>query len=135
MIRGPHNIPSVLSGLNTNQQPHRKQTCKSTHTTRTGERKIAHLFHHGEAGAGLDLVSHVLVLDDDAALGRVAGASAAVDEEAGATAHVVGGVGVQVVAVIHALEGAHVAEGVATLGKRADTHLALKDTRRNFGEK
>ena len=47
------------------------------------------------------------------------------DQEAGATAHTVGGVGVQVVAVVHALESAHVAESVATLGQRANVHLAL----------
>ena len=47
------------------------------------------------------------------------------NEEAGTTAHGVGGVGVQIVAVVHALEGAHVAQSVATLGKGAHTHLAL----------
>jgi hypothetical protein len=49
-----------------------------------------------------------------------------VDEEAGATAHVVGGGRVQLVAVRHALEGLHVAQGVGALGEGADTHLALQ---------
>jgi len=48
-----------------------------------------------------------------------------VNQEARAAAHVVGGVGVQLVAVRHALEGLHVAEGVAPLRKRADVHLTL----------
>lgn len=85
----------------------------------------ADLVHHGESGAALDLVADVLVLDHNAALGGVAGASAAVDEEAGAAAHAVGCVGVQVVAVVHSLEGAHVAQSVASLGKRTNAHLAL----------
>lgn len=83
------------------------------------------LTHDGESGTALDLVADVLVLDHDASLGGVAGASATVDQEAGATAHGVGGIGVQVVAVVHALEGAHVAQSVATFRKGADTHLAL----------
>jgi hypothetical protein len=48
-----------------------------------------------------------------------------VDEEARAAAHAVGGVGVQVVAVVHALEGAHVAQGVVASGQGANGHLAL----------
>lgn len=67
------------------------------------------LFDDFQAGARLDLVSRGLALDHDAALRGVAGASTAVDQEARAAAHVVGGVGVQLVAVGHALEGLHVA--------------------------
>ena len=46
---------------------------------------------HVQGGAGLDLVAHVLVLDHDAALGRVSGAAASVDQEARAAAHRVRG--------------------------------------------
>lgn len=81
-----------------------------------------------QAGAGLDLVSHRLGLDHNTALGRVARASAPVNQEARAAAHVVGGVGVQVVAVVHALESAHIAEGVGTSGQGAHSHFALTES-------
>jgi len=48
-----------------------------------------------------------------------------VDEEAAAPTHIVGGGGVEVIAVWHTLEGVHVAKGVSALWKRAHTHLAL----------
>ena len=105
------------------------KTNKRGHTdgvwSNAGDRFKTCLTHNGESGTTLDLVADVLILNHNASLGRVAGASAAVDEEAGATAHRVGGIGVQIVAVVHALEGAHVAQSVATLGEGAHIHLAL----------
>ena len=54
------------------------------------------LVHYLECGAGLDHVAGGLVLNNDAAEARVPGAAiAAVDQEVGAPAHVVGGGGVQ----------------------------------------
>jgi hypothetical protein len=85
----------------------------------------AQLLHDGESGARLDHVASVLIFDHDAALRRVAGAAAAVNQEARAAAHVVRGIGVERVAVGHALKGLHVAQRVATLRKRSDTDLAL----------
>jgi hypothetical protein len=77
-----------------------------------------------KAGTRLDLVADVLVLDHDAALGRVAGAAAAVNQEARAAAHVAV-LRVQLVAVRHALEGLHVAQLVVALREGANAHLAL----------
>jgi hypothetical protein len=83
------------------------------------------LGNNGEGGSALDLVADVLVLDDDASLRGVAAAAAAVDEEARATAHVIGAGRVKIVAVRHALEGVHVSKGVVSLRKRANALLAL----------
>jgi hypothetical protein len=48
-----------------------------------------------------------------------------VDQKSRAAAHVVGARGVQVVAIVHALESAHVAKGVGALRKGAHRDLAL----------
>jgi hypothetical protein len=86
---------------------------------------VSYLSSDVQGGATLDLVAGARVLDHDAALRRVARASTAVDQESGATAHIVRARGVQVVAVVHALEGAHVAEGVGALREGAYRDLAL----------
>lgn len=78
-----------------------------------------------KGSATLDLVASRLRLDDNAALRRVRRARASVDQEARSAAHVVGGRGVELVAVVHALEGHHVTESVGALGKRSDRDLAL----------
>jgi 16S rRNA G966 N2-methylase RsmD len=86
---------------------------------------VSHLSSDVQGGATLDLVAGAGVLNHDAALRRIARASTAVDQESGATAHVVRTGRVQVVAVVHALEGAHVAEGVGSLRNGAHGDLAL----------
>ncbi len=47
------------------------------------------------------------------------------DQESRATTHVIGGSWIQIVAVVHALESAHVTQGVGSLRKRSDADLAL----------
>lgn len=47
------------------------------------------------------------------------------DQESRSAAHIVRRRRVQIVAVVHALEGSHVAKGVGALGQRANGHLAL----------
>jgi hypothetical protein len=78
-----------------------------------------------EGGAGLDLVASIGTLNDDAALRRVAGAPSSVDQESRAAAHAVRASRVQVVAIVHTLESAHVTKGVGALRKGADGDLAL----------
>ena len=62
----------------------------------------------------LDLVTSVLVGDDDAAFRWVARAVTTVNQEARATTHVVGGRWVQFIAVWHALVSEHITEGVSS---------------------
>lgn len=76
-------------------------------------------WYGSEEGKYLDHVTSALALDDDAALGGVAAAAAAVNQEARPAAHVVGRCGIQVVAVRHALEGVHVSKSVCALRKRS----------------
>ena len=93
--------------------------------SKTKQSKANGLADHLEGGTRLDLVAGVLVLNDNATLRRIARATSTVDKESGATAHAVAAGREQLVAVGHTLEGKHVAEGVCTLGQRADTHFAL----------
>ena len=73
-----------------------------------------------EGGARLDQVARVLVGNDDAADGGIAAAAvAAVDQEVGPAAHVVGRRGEELVRVRVALVGEHVAQRVRARGQRA----------------
>jgi hypothetical protein len=72
----------------------------------------------------LDLVTSVLVGDDDATFRWVARAITTVDQEARATAHAVGGGWEQLVAVWHTLVSEHVSKGVGSWWQWADTDLA-----------
>jgi len=80
---------------------------------------------HVEGGARLDHVASVLILNDNAALRGVGRASSTMNEEARAATHVVRGCRVQVIAVVHALKGSHVAKSVRPAGQRPHTDLAL----------
>lgn len=92
---------------------------------RENARIITHLRDNLECGTALDHVTSGLRLDHNASLGGVAAAAATMDQEARATAHIIGGRRVQVIAVVHALEGSHVSESVGALRKWANAHLAL----------
>jgi len=83
------------------------------------------LTHNLQGGTTLDLVASGLALDHDASLRGVGRASTTVNQEAGASAHGVGRRGVQLVAVVHALEGGHGAQSVGTLRQRTNRDLAL----------
>jgi len=80
-----------------------------------------------EGGSTLDLVAEILVLNDDASVARIRGAAATMDEESGSSAHAVVGSRVEVIAVVHALEDAHVTQSVFSLWQwtNGDTALAL----------
>jgi hypothetical protein len=78
-----------------------------------------------QSGTTLDLVTSAFRLDDDAALRRVSRAASAMDQEAGAAAHVVGGCGVEIIAIWHPFELTHVAESVSSLGQWTHILLAL----------
>ena len=77
----------------------------------------------------LDHVACALALDDDASLGGVAAAAAAVDQEARPAAHVVGRRGIQVVAVWHALKGVHVSQSICALWKWSNRDTTIRGRR------
>ena len=77
----------------------------------------------------LDHVARALALDDDAPLGGVAAAAAAVDQEARPAAHIVGRRGIQVVAVWHALKGVHVSQSVCALWKWSNRDTTMRGRR------
>jgi hypothetical protein len=83
------------------------------------------LVHNLKSGTALNQVPGALRLDDNASLGRVARATTSMDKKSRAAAHVVGGRGVEVIAVVHSLEGTHVTECVGALGEGPDTDLTL----------
>jgi hypothetical protein len=78
-----------------------------------------------QSGTTLDLVTSALRFDHNAPLRGVSRAAPTMDEEARAATHVVGGSGIQVVAILHSFEVTHVAESVGSLGQWTHTHLAL----------
>lgn len=86
---------------------------------------VALLSNHLESGTTLDLIASGFTLDHDTTLGRVTRASTTVDKEARTTAHGVGSGGVELIAVVHALKGLHVAKCVRSRRQRAYTNLAL----------
>jgi hypothetical protein len=82
------------------------------------------LVHNVQSSTTLDLVTSVLVGDDDATFRWVTRAVTTVDQEARATTHAVGGGWEQLVAVWHTLVSEHVTKGVSSWWQWADTDLA-----------
>jgi hypothetical protein len=125
--RWQHNRSELNSSINPSRQHTGSRAAASLFPLEERDRtfKSPFLGNDFQSGTTLDLVASALRFDHNAPLRGVSRAAPTMDEEARAATHVVGGSGIQVVAILHSFEVTHVAESVGSLGQWTHTHLAL----------